>query len=109
VSQELLPLHLYAKPPESTKKSIMNRVKSHSYTLGSVLYRFYIIALAFIIFDVELVMLFPWQWYLKISVVCILGSVVFASILALGLAYDWAKGLLTGKTYSARFLFYQTL
>ncbi|GAB1370279.1 NADH-quinone oxidoreductase subunit A [Candidatus Kapaibacterium sp.] len=57
--------------------------------------RFYIIALAFIIFDVELVMLFPWATAFKeIGWFAFWGMIVFAFILALGLAYDWAKGLL---------------
>lgn len=57
--------------------------------------RFYIIALAFIIFDVELVMLFPWAVVFKeIGWFAFWGMIVFAFILALGLAYDWAKGLL---------------
>lgn len=57
--------------------------------------RFYIIALAFIIFDVELVMLFPWAVVFKeIGWYSFWGMIVFAFILALGLAYDWAKGLL---------------
>ncbi|MBX3044312.1 MAG: NADH-quinone oxidoreductase subunit A [Candidatus Kapabacteria bacterium] len=57
--------------------------------------RFYIIALAFIIFDVELVMLFPWAVVFKeMGWFAFWGMIVFAFILALGLAYDWAKGLL---------------
>jgi NADH-quinone oxidoreductase subunit A len=57
--------------------------------------RFYIIALAFIIFDVELVMLFPWAVAFKeLGWFAFWGMIVFAAILALGLAYDWAKGLL---------------
>ncbi|MFA5512167.1 MAG: NADH-quinone oxidoreductase subunit A [Candidatus Kapaibacterium sp.] len=57
--------------------------------------RFYIIALAFIIFDVELVMLFPWAVVFKeIGWFAFWGMIVFGFILALGLAYDWTKGLL---------------
>lgn len=57
--------------------------------------RFYIIALAFIIFDVELVMLFPWAVvFRELGWFSFWGMIVFAFILALGLAYDWAKGLL---------------
>jgi NADH-quinone oxidoreductase subunit A len=57
--------------------------------------RFYIIALAFIIFDVELVMLFPWAVAFKdIGWFAFWGMLVFAFILGLGLAYDWVKGLL---------------
>ncbi len=57
--------------------------------------RFYIIALAFLIFEVELVFLFPWAvvfrdlgWY------SFAAMAIFVVILLLGLAYDWAKGYL---------------
>lgn len=65
--------------------------------------RFYIIALIFILFDVEIVFLFPWAtvfgdktlvdgtnglwgWF------AIIEMMIFILILALGLAYAWAKG-----------------
>jgi NADH-quinone oxidoreductase subunit A len=57
--------------------------------------RFYMIALAFIIFDVELVLLFPWAVvYKSMGWFAFWGMLFFVFILALGLAYDWAKGLL---------------
>jgi NADH-quinone oxidoreductase subunit A len=57
--------------------------------------RFYIIALAFIIFDVELVLLFPWAVVFKsLGWYAFWSMVVFVLILVLGLAYDWAKGYL---------------
>lgn len=57
--------------------------------------RFYLIALAFIIFDVELVLLFPWATvYKQLGWYAFWGMMFFAGILILGLVYDWAKGLL---------------
>lgn len=57
--------------------------------------RFYIIALAFIIFDVEVVLLFPWAVVFKdLGWFAFWGMTVFVSILTLGLVYDWAKGYL---------------
>ncbi|GAB3576704.1 NADH-quinone oxidoreductase subunit A [Spirosoma luteolum] len=67
--------------------------------------RFYVVALVFVLFDVELVFLFPWAtvfgqarlieetgglwgWFALTEVV------LFVVILALGLAYVWAKGYL---------------
>ena len=67
--------------------------------------RFYIVALIFILFEVEIVFLFPWAtvfankelieqtkglwgWY------SLLEMVIFILILALGLAYAWVNGLL---------------
>ena len=68
--------------------------------------RFYIIALVFILFEVELVFLFPWAvvfadadlilatdglwgWFSLIE------TGIFILILAVGLAYVWANGMLT--------------
>jgi NADH-quinone oxidoreductase subunit A len=67
--------------------------------------RFYVVALVFVLFDVELVFLFPWAtvfgqarlieatggrwgWFALTEVV------LFVVVLALGLAYVWAKGYL---------------
>jgi len=65
--------------------------------------RFYIVALVFILFDVEIVFLFPWaavygdrqlnaatnglwSWFALVEMF------VFVAVLALGLAYAWVKG-----------------
>ncbi len=67
--------------------------------------RFYVVALIFVLFDVELVFLFPWatvfgranllvqtggQW----GWFALTEAVLFVGVLALGLAYAWAKGYL---------------
>jgi NADH-quinone oxidoreductase subunit A len=61
--------------------------------------RFYLIALFFLIFDVEVVFLFPWAVVFKqLFPIPGLGSlvfwemVIFLSILTVGLIYVWAKG-----------------
>jgi len=57
--------------------------------------RFYLIALAYIIFDVELVLLFPWAVTFKgLGWFAFWAMVIFIFILFLGLFYDWAKGYL---------------
>lgn len=67
--------------------------------------RFYIVAIIFVLFDVELVLLFPWSTVFGDSkIVAELGKewlvfagiemLVFIGILALGLLYVWRKGLL---------------
>lgn len=57
--------------------------------------RFYIIALAFLIFEVELVMLFPWVVvFKKLGWYAFWSMTFFVVILMLGLVYDWAKGYL---------------
>ncbi len=59
--------------------------------------RFYLIALFFIVFDVEVVFLYPWAVVFK-ELFPVAGSLVFIEmmvfilILVIGLAYVWAKG-----------------
>jgi NADH-quinone oxidoreductase subunit A len=55
--------------------------------------RFYVVALIFIIFDVEVVFLFPWATVFKqLGEFALVEALVFAGILILGLAYAWVKG-----------------
>jgi NADH-quinone oxidoreductase subunit A len=57
--------------------------------------RFYLVAILFIIFDLEVAFLFPWavsldhtQWAGWI------GMMIFLAILTVGFAYEWKKGAL---------------
>jgi len=55
--------------------------------------RFYVVALIFLIFDVEVVFLFPWAVvYQKLGMFAFIEMVIFLAILAIGYAYVWAKG-----------------
>ena len=55
--------------------------------------RFYVVALIFIIFDVEVVFLFPWATiFRQLGVFALVEALVFEGILILGLAYAWVKG-----------------
>ena len=55
--------------------------------------RFYVLALVFIIFDVEVLFLFPWAAVLKeLGGLAWLEAAMFVAILAVGLAYIWRKG-----------------
>jgi len=55
--------------------------------------RFYVVALIFIIFDVEVVFLFPWATVFKqLGEFALIEAMVFAFILIVGLAYAWVKG-----------------
>jgi NADH-quinone oxidoreductase subunit A len=57
--------------------------------------KFYMTALVFLIFDVEVVFLYPWAVQLReLGWFGFTASSVFLSILVLGLAYDWKKGAL---------------
>lgn len=55
--------------------------------------RFYVVALIFLIFDVEVVLLFPWALvYKSFGMLGFLSGIIFLLILALGMAYEWRKG-----------------
>ncbi len=55
--------------------------------------RFYIIALIFLIFDVEVVVLFPWALvYQKLGMFAFVEMMIFLAILIAGYAYVWVKG-----------------
>jgi NADH-quinone oxidoreductase subunit A len=57
--------------------------------------RFYVIALVFLLFDVELVLLFPWAIVFKeLGWFAFIAMSIFLFILIAGFAYDWAKGYL---------------
>ncbi len=55
--------------------------------------RFYVIALVFIIFDLEVVFLFPWAVvFQKMGMFAFIEMLVFLVILGLGFIYLWARG-----------------
>ncbi len=55
--------------------------------------RFYIIALIFVIFDVEVVFLFPWATiFQEIGLLGFVEMLIFVAILLVGLAYVWKNG-----------------
>jgi NADH-quinone oxidoreductase subunit A len=55
--------------------------------------RFYVVALVFIVFDVEAVFLLPWATVFKrLGPLAYLEGLVFIGILVVALAYVWSKG-----------------
>lgn len=55
--------------------------------------RFYIIALVFIVFDVEVVFLFPWAVVFKnMGIIAFIEMFIFLGILFIGFIYLWARG-----------------
>ncbi|OGU54236.1 MAG: NADH-quinone oxidoreductase subunit A [Ignavibacteria bacterium RBG_13_36_8] len=55
--------------------------------------RFYVVALIFLIFDVEVVLLFPWALtYKDYGVYGFVVGIIFLIILFIGMAYEWRKG-----------------
>ncbi len=57
--------------------------------------RYYLVAILFIIFDLEIAFLFPWAVVLdKIGMVGYIAMAVFLGILVVGFIYEWKKGAL---------------
>ena len=57
--------------------------------------RFYLVAILFIIFDLEIAFLFPWAISLgKIGIFGFISMMIFLFILTVGFIYEWKKGAL---------------
>jgi NADH-quinone oxidoreductase subunit A len=57
--------------------------------------RYYLVAILFIVFDLEIAFLFPWAVALaKIGLFGLLAMGIFLSILVVGFIYEWKKGAL---------------
>jgi NADH-quinone oxidoreductase subunit A len=84
-----------------------NPVKSDTYECGvetegdawgQFNFRYYLFALLFVIFDVEVVFLFPWAVaFRQLQLLGFVAAVVFILILVVGFVYDWRKGGLEWK------------
>jgi NADH-quinone oxidoreductase subunit A len=80
------------------------RAKLVPYESGSPLFsdariqfpmRYYIIAMLFVIFDIEVIFLFPWAVsYRKLGIVGLVEMVFFIGVLVVGFWYAWKKGAL---------------
>ena len=81
-----------------------NSVKSTTYecglqTFGPTWVRFkaqyYLYALVFVVFDVEVAFLYPWAVaYNQLTLFALIEMVIFLVILVVGLVYAWRKGAL---------------
>tara|TARA_X000000368_G_C22698816_1_gene565844 strand:+ start:104 stop:472 length:369 start_codon:yes stop_codon:yes gene_type:complete len=57
--------------------------------------RFYLVAILFIIFDLEIAFLFPWAISLgQIGIFGFVSMMIFLAILTVGFIYEWKKGAL---------------
>ena len=66
--------------------------------------RFYVIALIFLIFDVEIVFLFPWAVvYQELGILAFIEAFLFVLILVVGFVYVWAKGDLDWVKMNVRY------
>ncbi len=70
-------------------------VESYGDTRHRFSVRFFLIALMFIIFDIEAVFIYPWAvLFRELGLFGFIEMAVFLSILLLGLFYVWKKGAL---------------
>ncbi len=66
--------------------------------------RFYVIALIFIIFDVEILFLFPWAVvFQKLGWLAFIEMLIFLLILLVGYAYVWVKDDLSWVKMTVRY------
>jgi NADH-quinone oxidoreductase subunit A len=70
-------------------------VKTYGETWVRFRIQYYIYAIMFVVFDIEVVFLFPWAVsYAKLGAFALVEMIVFLLILLAGLVYAWAKGVL---------------
>jgi NADH-quinone oxidoreductase subunit A len=57
--------------------------------------RYYLVAILFILFDLEIAFLFPWAVALQeVGLAGFVAVVIFLAILVVGFVYEWKKGAL---------------
>lgn len=55
--------------------------------------KFYLIAMTFIIFDIEIVFLFPWAVaYSELAVFGLVAALTFIALITVPLIYEWRRG-----------------
>jgi NADH-quinone oxidoreductase subunit A len=82
-----------AKPNRHKREAYECGVEPTSPVAGRFPVRFYLIAMLFVIFDVEAASFYPWAVKMhSLRVFGLLEMVVFIVVLAIGYAYVWKKG-----------------
>ncbi len=81
-----------------------NLVKNSSYECGfppfkntrtNFAVKYYLVAMLFILFDIEIVLIIPWAIvYKKLPMEAVWAMLGFVIILAVGFIYEWRKGIL---------------
>jgi NADH-quinone oxidoreductase subunit A len=60
--------------------------------------QFYLVAILFIIFDLEIAFLFPWAVVLReIGILGYSSMMIFLGVLTVGFIYEWKRGALEWK------------
>ncbi|MBI4314208.1 MAG: NADH-quinone oxidoreductase subunit A [Candidatus Omnitrophica bacterium] len=83
------------KPSQGKSEPYECGVPSAGDPWGQFRIQYYLYAIAFVVFDVEVLFLFPWAIVFKqVGIAGFVAMVVFVAVLAIGLVYAWRKGAL---------------
>ncbi len=96
VSQLFYRLRIRPEHPDPVKNATYEcGVESEGSAWGQFNARYYLFALGFVIFDVEVVFLYPWAVnHAGLALGALVKAAVFIGVLAFGLAYAWRRGAL---------------
>ena len=91
-----IPLLVAPKRPDSEKLSAYEcGFEAFDDSRGRFDVRFYLVAILFIIFDLEVAFLFPWAVSLRdVGLLGFWSMMIFLTILTVGFIYEWKKGAL---------------
>ena len=65
---------------------------------GGVRIRFYVLAISFVVFDIETIFLVPWALsYDRLGLFGLVAALIFIGVLGIGLLYELRKGVLAWK------------
>lgn len=89
-----IPFVIALRKPDSEKLSAYEcGFEAFGDARGKFEVRFYLVAILFIIFDLEIAFLFPWAISLgKIGLFGFWSMMIFLGILTVGFIYEWKKG-----------------
>ena len=86
------------KPGESKQAPYECGLESQGEPWMQFRVQYYLYALLFVVFDVEVVFIYPWALVWKgLGPVVFAEMILFLAILAVGLVYAWKKGVLEWK------------
>ncbi|MAV48287.1 MAG: NADH-quinone oxidoreductase subunit A [Alphaproteobacteria bacterium TMED89] len=91
-----IPLLVAPRRPDSEKLSAYEcGFEAFDDSRGRFDVRFYLVAILFIIFDLEVAFLFPWAVSLReVGLFGFWSMMIFLTILTVGFIYEWKKGAL---------------
>ncbi|MSQ41952.1 MAG: NADH-quinone oxidoreductase subunit A [Dehalococcoidia bacterium] len=93
VSHLLYRLRLRPEHPDPIKNATYEcGVESEGTAWGQFNARYYLFAIGFVIFDVEVIFLYPWAvQHATLALSALLKAALFIGVLAFGLAYAWRR------------------